>query len=157
MRYTVIATDGTLATRDCDLDLTSEIGPEGPNRVRLDPHYAAAGWVNDMGLRRPETYPRNVTGSCVLTVLGAAVQPYAGPVVITGWQWGATPTEICDLPTPGLIADVHQAVSKALGEEPDPDGAINATKWAERIRELADHVKACESPTLRFVPGGDLL
>ncbi len=60
----MIAADGTLTAHDRDLDLRSEVGPEGPARVRLATSVLAAGWTNDDG--HAQGYPRNTVGSCVL-------------------------------------------------------------------------------------------
>ncbi|MFD0852378.1 hypothetical protein ACFQ07_09095, partial [Actinomadura adrarensis] len=80
--YALITVDGALEFRKGN-DWRDQLGPEGRARVRTDE--PLAGFVNDCGLLFPEKYPRNVVGSLVLVALGAPIQPYAGPVVITGW------------------------------------------------------------------------
>ncbi|TQN30579.1 hypothetical protein FHX37_0461 [Haloactinospora alba] len=141
MRYAVITTDGTLAHRtrggDAVDTVWTEVGPEGPDRVRLDEDYGIAGWVNDVGLTRPETYPRNVVASCVLAALGAAAQPYAGPVVVTGWDPNGMPTEICSLPEPDLVTRLHGRVHAALRGDPD----ASDTEWGHALRTYADWVR----------------
>src|SRR3546814_2113924 len=99
--------------------LFRSIGPEGKARVNL-PGLAVAGWANDVGLLFPKKYPRNVTGSCVLAALGSRVQPYAGPIVFTGWNPGNTPLgllEIEPLPNSEHLDLVHGDVLKALARQ----------------------------------------
>ncbi|MET9081382.1 hypothetical protein ABZX77_05675 [Streptomyces sp. NPDC004237] len=153
MRYAVIATTGDLAHHDGAIDWTAVIGPEGKARVSL-PGLAVAGWVNDVGLRFPARYPRNITGSCVLAMLGAAIQPYAGAVAFTGWNPANTPLgllEIESLPQPIAHLDVlHGAVLKALAGQNPRDFSPS---WAEQVREIAEHVRTAPTPgiTIRTV------
>ncbi|QIJ62603.1 hypothetical protein [Streptomyces sp. JB150] len=154
MRYAVIASDGELTQHDGDLDWDDVIGPEGKDRVRLHPSLAVAAFVNDVGLYYPARYPRNVIGSCVLAAFGAPLQPYAGPVVFTGWNPGNTPlglSEICSLPQPVDALDtVHGDVFKALnGQRP----RHLSPSWAETMREVADHARTAPTPgiTIRTV------
>lgn len=148
MRYAVIAPDGELTHHDSELDWRAVIGPEGKARVHL-PGLSVTGWVNDVGLRFPERYPRNVTGSCVLAALGANVQPYAGPVVFTGWKPDNTPLgllEIEPLPRPVETLDmVHGAVLKALAGHTPRDFSPS---WVESMREVAEHIRTAPTPTL---------
>lgn len=141
MRYAIVAADGELTHHDGELDWRKVIGPEGKVRVNL-PGLAVAGWVNDVGLVSPDRYPRNVVGSCVLAALGAPIQPYAGPVVVTGWNpdntWRGL-IEICSLPEPVTTLDtVHGDVLKALAGQTPRE---LSPSWAEQIREIADHVR----------------
>jgi hypothetical protein len=155
MRYAIITPDGNLTHHDGDLDWHTVIGPEGRARVRLDARTATAGWVNDCGLFDPKTYPRNPVGSCILYTLGAHIQPYAGPVVITGWNAANTARgliEICDLPQNmrDALDDLHGDVLKALaGQTP----RTYSPSWAEQTREIADHVRTAPTPgiTIRTV------
>lgn len=146
MRYAVITTDGTLTHRtrggDAVDTVWAEAGPEGPVLVRLDEASAMAGWVNDVGLTRPETYPRNVVGSCVLAALGAGAQPYAGPVVVTGWDPHGMPTEICSLPEFELVTRLHGRVHAALRGDPDEI----TTEWGHALRTYADWVREASAP-----------
>lgn len=148
MRYAIIATDGNLTHHDGELDWDAVIGHEGKARVRL-PGLAVTGWVNDVGLRFPKRYPRNITGSCLLAALGAAVQPYAGPVVFTGWNPDNTPLgllEIESLPQPVETLDtVHGAVLKALAGGTPRE---MSPSWAESMREIAEHVRTAPTPGL---------
>ncbi|MFF9097623.1 hypothetical protein ACF1AX_31435 [Streptomyces sp. NPDC014802] len=154
MRYAIIAADGDLTHHDGDLDWDTVIGPEGKDRVRLHPSLAVTAFVNDVGLYYPDRYPRNVVGSCVLAAFGAPVQPYAGPVVFTGWDPANTPlglSEICSLPQPVETLDtVHGDVLKALAEQTPRH---LSPSWAESMREIADHARTAPTPgiTLRTV------
>ncbi|WP_406168984.1 hypothetical protein [Streptomyces sp. NBC_00996] len=154
MRYAVIAPDGELTHHDGDLLWDDVIGPEGKARVRLDERLAVAGWANDVGLLNPKRYPRNVVGSCVLAALGANVQPYAGPVVFTGWNPDNTALgllEIDALPQPVTTLDtVHGDVLKALAGQTPRE---LSPSWAEQMREIAEHVRTAPTPgiTIRTV------
>ncbi|WP_432169129.1 hypothetical protein [Streptomyces sp. 1222.5] len=149
MRYAVITAAGELSHHDDTPDWDALIGPEGKARVRLQSGIAAAGWVNDVGLLFQEKYPRNVVASCVLTALGAALQPYAGTIVFTGWDPGNTARglqEMCDLPQPVTVLDtVHGDVLKALAGQTPRD---MSPSWAESMREIAEHVRTAPAPTL---------
>lgn len=153
MRYAVIAPNGDLSHHDDDIDWRAVIGPEGKVRVAL-PGLALAGWVNDVGLVLPNRYPRNIVGSCVLATLGAAVQPYAGTIVLTGWNPANTPLgllEIESLPKPtGHLDVLHGSVLKALNGL-TPRGF--SPSWAEQIREIAEHARTAPNPgiTIRKV------
>lgn len=151
MRYAIITTDGELAHHDGEPDWDTLVGHEGKARVHL-PGLTVAGWVNDVGLLRPDRYPRNDVGSCVLIALGAKIQPYAGPVVFTGWDPAARGmTEIRPLPQPVETLDtVHGDVLKALGGKVPRD---LSPSWAEQMREIADHVRTAPTPgiTIRTV------
>jgi hypothetical protein len=154
MRYATISPDGELTHREGDLDWPALVGPEGKARVRL-PGLAVAGWVNDDGLRFPERYPRNIAGSCVLAVLGANIQPYAGTVVFTGWNPDNTLRgliEIEPLPQPVSTLDaIHGAVLKAINGQNPRDFSPS---WAEQVREIAEHARTAPTPglTVRVVP-----
>jgi len=154
MRYAVITPSGELAhhgdrfgTEDVDWDAV--IGVEGKARVSLRSDLAATGWVNDVGLLDPSRYPRNIVGSCLLAAFGAAVQPYAGPVVVTGWnpEWTKVGlSEICNLPEPVTFLDtVHGDILKALAGQTPRD---LSPSWAESMREIADHVRTAPTPGL---------
>ncbi|MEU3899800.1 hypothetical protein [Streptomyces sp. NPDC045251] len=141
MRYALIAPDGELTHHDGYPDWDTVVGPEGKVRVRV-PGAAVAGWVNDVGLLDPQRYPRNVVGSCVLATLGAIVQPYAGPIVFTGWH---PHTEIGPLPEPEFLDTVHGDVVKALAGQTPRD---LSPSWAEAMREIADHARTASTPGL---------
>ncbi|MFJ1581601.1 hypothetical protein [Streptomyces sp. NPDC088182] len=148
MTYALIAT-GELAFVEGKPDFEALLGPEGHARVRLHPSFAMAGWVNDCGLMRPERYPRAVVGSCVLAAYGAAIQPYAGAVVITGWDASNTARglpEICSLPIPeASLMSVHADVRRALAASQTQD---LSPSWAVQIREIAEYVRTAPTPGL---------
>lgn len=152
MRYATITPEGELAHHDDEPDWRALLGPEGKARVGLR-GLAVTGWVNDVGLLRPDRYPRNIVGSCVLAALGARIQPYAGPVVFTGWNPANTPLgllEIEPLPQPIEYLDVvHGAVLKVLAEQTPRDFSPS---WAEQIREIAEHARTAPTPTLTIRP-----
>ncbi|MGW6292430.1 hypothetical protein [Streptomyces sp. NPDC055058] len=147
MKWAVISPEGELTQHDGPLDWTTVVGPEGRARVYL-PGAAVAGWVNDIGLLDPKRYPRNVVGSCVLAALRARVQPYAGPVVFTGWNPGNTARDLLEiepLPEPEFLDTVHGDVVKALnGQTP----RAMSPSWAEQMREIADHARTAPVPGL---------
>ncbi|MFJ2719434.1 hypothetical protein [Streptomyces sp. NPDC087437] len=141
MRWALITVDGELTQHDGHLDWDQVIGIEGKARVFL-PGLAVAGWVNDIGLLDPKNYPRNVVGSCVLATLGARVQPYAGPVVFTGWD---PLTEIGPLPNPEFLDTVQGDVVKALAGQTPRE---LSPSWAQQMREIAEHVRTAPTPGL---------
>ncbi|MEU7403854.1 hypothetical protein [Streptomyces sp. NPDC044948] len=141
MRYAVIAPDGELTHHEGHPDWDTVIGPEGKARVFL-PGVAVAGWVNDIGLLDPAKYPRNIVGSCMLACFRARVQPYAGPIVFTGWH---PRTEIGPLPEPEFLDTVHGDVLKALAGQTPRD---LTPSWAQTMREIADHARTAPTPGL---------
>lgn len=166
MKYAVIDTAGKLAIRDRDgwwLELINdEVGPEGHARVPTGIHHIS-GWVNDCGLLAPERYPRNVVGSIALQLIGAGPQPYAGPVVLTGWDPGATAygdIEVRSLTrataemVTALVADIRSALGLDTGRRAQLDRREWAA-WCDRVRTLAGRIGAAPTPHLRVL-GGDL-
>ncbi|MFJ9114424.1 hypothetical protein ACIRJO_02625 [Streptomyces sp. NPDC102394] len=152
MRYAIIAADGELTHHDTLLDWQRVIGPEGKARINL-PGLAVAGWANDVGLLDPKRYPRNPVASCVLAALGANIQPYAGPIVFTGWNPAKTllgVPEIEPLPQPVDILDtVHGDVLKALaGQTP----RAMSPSWGEQMREIAEHARTAPTPGITIRP-----
>lgn len=137
------------------MQLTDLVGPEGPARVRLDPGWAMAGYVNDCGLLFPDDYPRNVVGSCVLNAMGARRQPYAGVVVIVGWNDQPYDVEVCGLSEgqEDLVKDAHRCVLLALAGK--PVGAFSLTSldepWAAHVRDFAEYVRTAETPKATLV------
>lgn len=151
MRAMIIAADGDLQIGDVGGAFEDVLGPEGRARVGLHPRTGSAGWVNDCGLLFPDRYPRTIVGSCVLIAAGGAAQPYAGPVVITGWNSQADGPETCDL-NPNSLAyfqRLHADVRTALaGHTPHGTGPA----WAQHMREVAEGITAQPTPTLTIRP-----
>ena len=149
MKHAVVTTTGAVTFADEPLDLRSLLGIEGSDRVRLHPESGMAGWVNGCGLALPERYARNVVGSCLLIALGAAPQPYAGPVVLTGWTWvdGAF-WERSDLPhADTALAALVSDVTAALADEPVPG---QSAEWPPAIRAFAETVLTGPVPPPRI-------
>lgn len=145
MRYALIDNDGELHIKNADWStIRTEVGPEGPAQVRIAPILTPAqfrGWVNDCGHLFPDRYPRNIVGSLVLMMLGAAEQPYAGPVVLTGWD-PPPGIEMCDLTDHQIqgLRGVYQDVRAALAGE--------SGEGFDAIREVAEWVRTCPTPTM---------
>jgi hypothetical protein len=165
----VIDEDGQLRQRTApryDVALR-DVGPEGWDRVRL--HTAAAlvgpenvvlaAFLNDCGLVMPEKYGRNVVGTCVLASFSAGIQPYAGPIVLTGWDpfpYGDD-VEIRSL-TDDLIAAirlVHGDVRRVLGLDPGSPSA--PPQWQEAIRDVAEVVRTGPTPAITVLHDDDVL
>lgn len=147
MRALIIAADGDLQIGDVGGAFEDVLGPEGRARVGLHPRTGSAGWVNDCGLLFPDRYPRSTVGACVLIAAGAPAQPYAGTVVITGWNPQAHGPETCDLNPYSLayFRRLHADVRSALAGQ-TPCGTTAA--WAQHIRHVAEAIKEQPTPTL---------
>jgi hypothetical protein len=152
--YVVIDTGGGLSIRTgpVTIDLVrKEVGVEGWAKVYLDRKCEMVGWVNDCGLLLPEKYPRNPVGACVMATFNAAQNPYAGPVVITGYAYNESgyPEPLQPYQLVGLT-DVREAVVRVLaGKEPQPgDGwpSWATPGWAHDIRRFAEHVRTGPTP-----------
>jgi len=168
MRYVVIADDGELHVKDGYwTDIEVLFRPEGWAGVRLHqatPMQGFRGVVNDVGLLMPEKFPRNIVGSLVLIALQAGQQPYAGPVVITGFQeppnddpdYTGLDDEQADLVTV-LHADVKHALA---GEQPtrpeDWEDFGGWLVWATFVRQSAEELRAMPTPGITIVSGGNL-
>lgn len=168
IRYLLIDTDG-IGSFGVQPDpgyttqwLDGLVGPEGWYRVRLHPSWRMCGFVNDCGLLAPETYPRNVVGSVVLCTFGAGQQPYAGPVVFTGWDDSATARgglEICslhDLQVDELTLCLTD-VRRALDLETGPLSGRSGARWAADAREYAEHVRSAPTPGITVLTGEDAI
>lgn len=99
--------------------------------VRL--HYAEdlCGYVADTSLAMPGTFPRNPVGTCLLVALGAGMQPYAGNVILCGWQRTPEPDAIDITPRQQTMIEDMQRTIKGLvllglasGHGPDWDTAM---------------------------------
>lgn len=133
-----------------DGDHRPDIGPEGSNQVRLDPQFGASGWVNDVGLLFPERFPRNVVGSVALICMGATPQPYAGPVVVTGWH---PHLEVC-----GLSKEVRRSLSITVRDTALAlDGDVEATRgldaeWCAAVADAAHQIRTAPVAPIRLIP-----
>lgn len=156
MSHLVIAPNGTTSyeTTTPTLDrIDAIVGPSGWARVHVHPDRRMAGWVGDCILI--DGSPRNLVGSCVLAALGASRQPYAGPVVVTGYDhssdWGG-PEPLLSLQVKAL-KEIVTAVQAALGDHHEtatpPPGADRS--WIDAIREYADLVRTSETPKIRII------
>lgn len=161
MRYLVCDNDGQLhertGTGDWLADLDREVGPEGWASVRIRHGQLVglvAGFVNDCGLIAPEKYPRNVVGSCLLAALGANVQPYAGPVVITGWDEsdpeGLEVVGLADV-LAAMIRQAHADVRIALGLDPGPSSPAARAAWLDEMVQVAEYVRVSETPPIQVL------
>ncbi|MGR6922640.1 hypothetical protein ACU635_51015 [[Actinomadura] parvosata] len=143
-RYVLIDTDGELHVKIGGW--RADLGQPGPARVTIPALGALpewAGFVNDDGHRIG--LPRNLVGGLVLTGLGAGVMPYAGPIVITGWDPHGMPIEVCDLTNPQIttIADCHTDARAALAGEPGP--------LYDAGRRLAEQMRTAPTPTVQIL------
>lgn len=139
-------------TRELAEELTGEMGL---NRIPLARGNRMIGWANDVGLLMPERFHRNPVASCVLASLGAAKQPYAGPVVITGFlydEWG----ELLDLTEiqRSEIENLDQAVRHTLASVPIPAEVESYLDlhpgWADSMRAYADQVVSGAVPPVTW-------
>jgi hypothetical protein len=151
--FIVITAEGGFEVRDeqaTTAAIDQIVGPEGWATVRLNPATNLAGWVNDCGLLYPDRYPRNIVGSCLLATMGGGQQPYAGPVILTGWQTGhgveIRPLSVEQL---GGLRTLYSEVRAALGIGPDAD-LVGPPGWAAELRRFAEFARTVEA-----VPGGD--
>jgi hypothetical protein len=169
MKYVVIDEDGQLRQRTAPNYNVAlrDVGPEGWDRVRL--HNVAAlfgpeqidmaAFLNDCGLVMPDRYGRNVVGTCVLASFGAGVQPYAGPIVLTGWDPSpdGDDAEIESLTEMQVdaIRVVHADVRRVLGLDPGSPAA--PARWQAAMREVADVARTAPTPGPVLLTGEDAL
>ena len=151
MRYVVVTPDGDIHLRDEPGDaltlINRAVGEPGFDIVRLSREVLAGAFVNDCG--HLNGLPRNVMGSLILVGLGATALPYAGPVVITGWD--PTPgdtSEVRDLTDEQVtaLADVHVDLRRCMGlagGEPTP---ATARWWAVDGAGYAEFVRTAPAP-----------
>ncbi|MDB4873452.1 MAG: hypothetical protein JWL97_4456 [Gemmatimonadales bacterium] len=154
--YAVIGNDGLVRIETGNW--RSPFGSDGPARVTIHPDSAAVAWVNDNGYAQPETCPRNLVGSVLLWLLGAASRPYAGPVVITRWEEPpgreVLPLETRDVKYEGITAPFLERtvtdIRRVLDLEP---GAVDMhPSLADDVREFVELVRTAELPKLTVVP-----
>lgn len=164
IRYLLIDTDG-VGSFGVQPDpgyttswLDGLVGPEGWDRMPL--WRRMTGFVNDCGHKLPDTYPRNMVGSVLLATFGAPLLPYAGPVVITGWDEQATARgdlEICtltDLQVEDLTLGLTD-VRRAMGMDNGP--VSRGPNWATIVRAYAEQVRTAPTPTMRVLSGEDAI
>lgn len=162
--YFVVDTDGAYGIRESAsreqflfTDVDTVVGVGGHSRVRLGSDFMMAGYVNDCGL--VSGLERNVVGGVLLAVLGAARQPYAGPVVLVGWNPAATvlgELEVQSLMEVqlGAVRSIVSDIRIVLGMDegtPVHDDLL----WAAGVRTFAEYVRTGEAPTMRVVSGDD--
>lgn len=179
MKYLVIDEDGQLRQRTAPNYNVAlrDVGPEGWDRVRLHNAAALAGpeqmdvaaFLNDCGLVMPDSYSRNVVGTCVLASLGAGIQPYAGPIVLTGWDplpAGEDP-EIESLTERQIEAirlvhhDVQLALGLASGTPGLASGSPNPTtahrRWRAAMLEVAEVARTGPTPGVVMLTDDDAI
>lgn len=171
MRYMLIDEAGVLYDRTADTWSTAlaEVGPEGGNRVQLTRDLAA--YINDCGLVLPDKYRRNPVGGLLLMAFGAQRIPYAGPILLVGWDYTATArgeAEIVGL-TPiqaGVVRVVHTLTRAWLGDDNSrsPVLGLDVDRRDEDVEalELADMVEIGAAPgwsvsVVDVPPVGDIL
>jgi len=163
-QYLVVETDGTVSARESasreqflHTDADSVVGVGGIGRVKLNPGWMMTGYVNDCGL--VFDLPRNVVGGCLLGVLGAAQQPYAGPVVVCGWDDRATylgELEVESL-TPALLDTLRVLVADIrviLGMDEGTPSRDDPVWWAY-LRAAAGYIRDAQAPVIGVVAGDD--
>lgn len=147
MGYVVIYDDGEIRafkqTPSYEI-LPNQLGEHGIARVQLAWDGASA-YLPDCGLLMPDTYRRNKTGTCVLAALGAAPQPYAGNIAITGYD---PPYGMDHLPRWAEVAvmDMYHAVECALAGLESGHGP----EWDEQIRQTAELAINGQIPPVTF-------
>lgn len=159
IRYLLVDEEGQLHEKQADDYRTAlaDVGPEGWDMVRLDEAtYQMRGFVNDSGLVNPETYRRNVVGSVMLFGLGANRQPYAGPIVLTGWHQYEEICSLQDWQVEGARltnGSVRAALGiSAAGWSPDSRYPRLYEKLAiERVRQAAREVVEAATPEIRML------
>lgn len=155
MTYLVIDTEGVLQERDAEptsAAIRAEVGEPGWGMVRMPvPDGTLRGWVNDSG--HLAGLLRNVVGSLLLMCCGASQQPYAGPVVITGWDQYA---EVVPL-TPDRVEKLralHSDIRRVLGLDPGEVSAGVPPGVRAGLLRAAEMVGAAPTPTIApRVPG----
>lgn len=169
MKYIVIDEDGQLRQRSApryDVALR-DVGPEGHDRVSF-PAAAAlvgpenvwlAGYVNDCGLLFLDRYPRNVVGTCLLTTFGATVRPYAGPVLLVGWDALSGDVEVESL-TDNQIGDIrriHADVRIVLGLAAGTVSRDATPRWRQAMRRVAEIARTGPLPAMTVVHDDDAI
>lgn len=143
MRYLLLTTDGDLRSRDGDY--AAELGAHGVAHVWLHQRRPLHAMVPDSGLLFPELYPANPVGTVLLVSLGAPRQPYAGPVVLTGWDACAEVIGL-DEGSVTLLELLHGRIRGALADDsPVPKTAL-LRDWGRDVRAIAEYARTGHLP-----------
>lgn len=141
MGFAIISEEGELSFTDWHPGahaFRKYLGEDGFDGVPFAIATDMRGWVSDTGLLMPERYRRNPVGACMLIALGAGVQPYAGPVAITGFERFPEPDPV-DITERQrvLLLDLYAAVSSVvLHGLPSSYGG----EWDKAVRGYAGNV-----------------
>ena len=153
MSFIVIDNNGALHVRDTaptSAAITREVGEPGWDMVRTAGR--TCGFVNDSG--HLVGMPRNLVGSCLLASIGAHPMPYAGPVVITGWD---PHDELVPL-EPEQVAGqqrIHADIRIVLGLDQGTPSGLAAERWQRAMGKVAELVRDAPTPTVIFLSPGD--
>jgi len=156
MTYVVIDTDGALHIRDQSPTveaIRAEVGDWDMVRLGYRGQFAIRGWVSDTGLIDGHT-PRNVVGSVLVMCCNGPQQPYAGPIVVTGWDEYA---EVVPLAPDWLMSlqELHQCIGDALAGD---DGCTRCgPAWRQDVRNAAEMVRDAPTPAIRVISLDDEL
>lgn len=150
-------------------DRDEHLDPTGAARVKLNPAWMMSGWVRDCSLLPEAKQERNVPGGVLLAVLGAAQQPYAGNVVIAGWDERrayAGNVEVVGLLDVQIQAmrDLLAGIRRALELDPVADAAVDEAaaptddpQWVADVRAFAAYVRNGAVEPIRVLHGEDAL
>lgn len=165
MKYVLIDNDGELHVKNGSYDEIRELfQPEGSSGVRLpsDSTGGFRGLVNDVSMLDPERFPRNIVGSLTLISLYASHQPYAGPIVITGFVTPvySDPEHVSlDDDQVRLIRSIHADIRAALAGEgpPNPSEYTKATWEAYRatVVLMAEQLRDMPTRGVQILTGND--
>lgn len=151
--YAVINTQGALSMSAGDF--TAEFAPAGPSRINLSAsNLPVAGWVGGCSLITPGIR-RNPVAAAVLCCLGASIQPYAGPVVITGFRTYPYEPDACDLDeyVTAYLPTLHRDVRITLGLDAGDPPAHLPAEWVELVRDVAETARTGSVPPIRIHRG----
>lgn len=156
MRYMVCTVDGQLTekldtARTAHDVIRSEVGEPG---FDIAYHGWIGAFVNDTG--HVDGLPRNTVAALLVSNVASRLRgPFAGPVVITGWDdeapWPSL--ETCSLTDEQCVTlrVVHHDIRVALGLE---DGVLSAgvsDDWRRSTVELAAELEAAPTPTIEIL------
>ena len=166
MTYLVIGDDeqGTLHVRD-QFDemgefIDRELGVGGSEHAALGRDWQSIGvraYVNGCSLTMTDRFRRNVIGGCVIATMGARQQPYAGPIVLAGWDYAATaygelePRPLRGEVVEGIRSLAGQVRAVVLRDEIPP--GCPGPEWAAEIRAYAEVIRTGEVDPVLWVTG----